>query len=432
VPLLIIIAIMVIYYMMQDDKAGPAGQSDLSSRPIRTPHGNPVQLIREHDPAFDPGAFCNRVGNGFIKLQQAWCEQNLQAVRPFISDAVHERFSLQFAEQRAEGYRDYMDRIGIDNMVINDATSDEIYDEVSLAITAHAADFKISLVDGSPIHGRAPVEPFVEIWTFLRRRGAATLTGKPGLMEGNCPNCGAAIELNESANCKNCGALLRSGQYDWVLSEITQASEWNPGRHAMVPGLNELRQRDPDLNVQALEDRASVIFWRKAAADRIGKIDPMVKVTSPTYAAAYAARLQPSVGRPRTCFGKCAVGAVDVIGFIAAGGPSLVERALIGIRWSGVRMIFGPGGQAQVAGDNLPHHTLFVLMRQAAAKTDVAKGVASAHCPNCGAPESGGTSGACEFCGTALNDGSTGWVLDNILSFTDAEAQRLIAGLRNA
>jgi hypothetical protein len=62
-------------------------------------------------------------------------------------------------------------------------------------------------------------------------------------------------------------------------------------------------------------------------------------------------------------------------------------------------------------------------------KTDVAKGISSAHCPNCGAPESGGTSGACEFCGTALNDGGNSWVLDNILSFSDPQAQQMISGL---
>jgi hypothetical protein len=59
----------------------------------------------------------------------------------------------------------------------------------------------------------------------------------------------------------------------------------------------------------------------------------------------------------------------------------------------------------------------------------VAKGISSAHCPNCGAPESGGITGACEFCGTALNDGSNGWVLDNILSFADPEAQAMLGQL---
>jgi hypothetical protein len=212
--------------------------------------------------------------------------------------------------------------------VIADANSDEIYDELSVRIMARAADYKVSMRDGKPIAGVAPMEGFAEIWTFLRRRGTATVPGKPGLLEGNCPNCGAPIELNESANCKNCNALLRSGQYDWVLSEITQASEWEPGGHTAVAGLKTLRQRDPEVNVQSLEDRTSVIFWRKSAADRIGKLDPMFKVTSPAYGEAYASRLKPQPGLPRTYFGQCAVGSVDVLGFIPATEQTPIDKAL--------------------------------------------------------------------------------------------------------
>jgi hypothetical protein len=319
-----------------------------------------------------------------------------------------------------------MDAVGIDQIQIVDAHSDDIYDELSVRIAAHAADYKVAMGDGRPIAGTAPLQPFAEIWSFLRRRGSATVPGKPGLLEGNCPNCGAPIALNESANCSNCNALLRSGQYDWVLSEITQESEWRAGGKSTAPGLSALRQRDPDVNIQSLEDRASVIFWRKSAADRLGKLDPMFKVTSPTYGQTYATRLKPPPGTPRTFYGDCAVGSVDVRGFNSNGTE---DRAMIEIRWSGPKFAIQPDSTLRPIEPNSPHHTLFVLMRKATAKTDIAKGISSAHCPNCGAPESGGTSGACEFCGTALNDGSNGWVLDNILPMNDPAAAALLSGV---
>ena len=424
IPLLIIVA-AVYYFSRTNNPNSPSGPPLVQGR---IPSAEQIGAIRAHDPAFDPGAFCNRVGAGFLKLQAAWCGQNLQQVRPFISDGIHERFSLQFAEQKADGYRDRMDAVGIDQILICDAKSDEIYDQVSVRIVAHAADYKVSMRDGRPMEGVAPIQPFAEIWSFLRRRGGATVPGKPGLLEGNCPNCGAPVAMNESANCTNCNALLRSGQYDWVLSEITQESEWRPGGHRMVPGLMNLRQRDPEVNVQALEDRTSVIFWRKAAADRVGKLDPMFKVTSPVYGQAYANRLKAPPGTPRTYFGNCAVGAVNVLGFTSGDGE---DRALMEVRWSGVKFATRPDGHVQPIEPNMPHHTLFVLMRKSTAKTDVAKGISSAHCPNCGAPESGGTGGACEFCGTALNDGSNGWVLDNILGFSDPAARSLLSQLNN-
>jgi hypothetical protein len=141
IPLLIIIAVAYFYFQ----KNNPAGNSPPSPTPMRRPGADPVAVIRTHDPNFDPGAFSNRVGAGFLKLQSAWCNQNLQEVRPFISDGIHERFSLQFAEQKAEGYHDRMDGCGIDQIIIVDANSDDIYDELSVRIVAHAADYKVSM-----------------------------------------------------------------------------------------------------------------------------------------------------------------------------------------------------------------------------------------------------------------------------------------------
>jgi hypothetical protein len=110
VPVLILIVIAILYYQFFN----PGNESEASNQPgpVGRPIGDSVNIIRQHDTAFDPDAFYNRVAGGFLKLQTAWCEQNLQSVRPFISDGIHERFSLQFAEQKAEGYRDHLDHLG--------------------------------------------------------------------------------------------------------------------------------------------------------------------------------------------------------------------------------------------------------------------------------------------------------------------------------
>jgi uncharacterized tellurite resistance protein B-like protein len=387
--------------------------------------------VRARDPAFDAAAFCRRVGAGFTKLQDAWSRQDLQTVRPFISDGVHERFSLQFAEQRAEGYRNIMRDVAIVDIAIADGVSDEIYDSLDVRIRAQAIDYRVSIADGRRISGSTTTGAFTEIWSFLRRRGASTIAGKPGLIEGHCPNCGAPVELNESANCSRCSALLRSGEYDWVLTEITQECEWQPGAQSHVPGLRQMRAGDAGLSVQAIEDRASVIFWRWIAAQRIGKPDPLQKVSSPAYGEAFATKLRQTQGLGRSYFGACAVGSVGVVGFLpGGGGDGSRDLGLIEVRWSGRRIEAGQNASTKAAGSH--HRTLLVLGRQSGSKTDVAKGISSAHCPNCGAPESGGASGSCEFCGTCLNDGNHGWVLDNALSFTDAHALELLHQLRGS
>ena len=79
-------------------------------------------------------------------------------------------------------------------------------------------------------------------------------------MEGHCPNCGAPIDINQNANCQHCKAFLRSGEYDWVLCEITQECEWQATKTTNLPGIQQTVERDPDFNTQELEDRTSVMF----------------------------------------------------------------------------------------------------------------------------------------------------------------------------
>lgn len=66
---------------------------------------------------------------------------------------------------------------------------------------------------------------------------------------------------------------MNSGQYDWVLAEITQDEEWivPPAQHS-VPGWEELQRQDPSLNFQHIEDRASVIFWRSLMSVYFGDV----------------------------------------------------------------------------------------------------------------------------------------------------------------
>ncbi|QOV88039.1 TIM44-like domain-containing protein [Humisphaera borealis] len=409
--------------------------------------------IRTNDPAFDTDRFLHRVRGAFVRIQHAWSNQNLSDVRAFISDAVYERFSLQFDEQRALGYRNEMKDVVVRRSHIANAQSGEVFDEVSVRIEASASDQNVDLQTGRPISGTRAAGEFVEVWSFLRRRGAKTKLAKPGLMEGNCPNCGGPIEMNQAANCTYCGALLRSGQYDWVLAEITQQYEWEPRKGHSIPGVSAIRERDKDFNPQELEDRASVIYWRWAAADRLASATPLAKVALPAFVAKYESQLRspaadsaPLAPSPTHYFGECAVGAVDLLGVLPASGAAdaqdtgqdasphanqpPLDLALVNVRWQGHTFKRLPPGQKPRRGDkSAVTNTLFVLGRSPAARTNPDQSIASAHCPSCGAPEVGGSAANCGHCGTPLNLGTQQWALAEMVPLHSEHGQDLLRRL---
>jgi predicted nucleic acid-binding Zn ribbon protein len=380
-------------------------------------------FLTQADPAFSEADFYQRAKTAFTKLQDAWCAQNLSNVRPFISDGIFERFSIQFEDQKAFGYRDQIQQLHVSAILMAEVAADDMFDVATVRIDATAIDQRISLADGKPIGGSPQPEPFAEYWSFLRRRGVKTDPNKPGLIEGNCPNCGARIEMNQSAKCDHCGALLRSGEYDWVLAEITQESEWRPNRRTDLPGSDDLRRVDPQFNRVDLEDTAAVVFWRKTMADRLGKIDPLRKIALDDFCRQYAGNLQPGPDGSRRFFGDCAVGSVHAL---AVNQNAERHHAIVEIWWEGSAITVASQGRPAVGLRSRGHH-IFLLERKAGSSSDPGQSVSSAHCPNCGAPTPADISSACPFCGTVLNDGSRGWVLRQFCIASSQEGQAILA-----
>ena len=69
--------------------------------------------IQAKDPDFDPETFERRIRGAFTKIQQQWCQQNLDPVMSWLSDGVAERWQVLLDEQKARGERDQIDDLHI-------------------------------------------------------------------------------------------------------------------------------------------------------------------------------------------------------------------------------------------------------------------------------------------------------------------------------
>jgi rubrerythrin len=418
-----------------------------------------IEQLVSRDPNFDPQRAMARIADAFQKVQRAWCDQDMSKARAFISDGVFERFTLQIAEQRDLGWRDVMEQVQVLEVALAEVWQGEVFTTATVRIRASAANYRVSIADGSRVSGSQSPGEFVEYWTFLRRSDAQTVM-RDGLIEGHCPNCGVNIEMNQNAVCPQCGSLLRSGRYDWVLVEITQEYEWTPrvspslggvpargsgeGSGGGPPGLDAMREHDPELNLAGIEDRASVLFWRWVMSQRVGDLSLLARAADDDLLARWQANLdnQRKIGNVRTWLGECAVGAVETQRLIEGNAASSdadakLDRAIVLVRWMGTQF------QQALASDGHPSapsrgqrshilQTLLVLSRAAGATTDADRGVSSAHCPHCGAPETGGAGSKCPYCGTILNDGKHGWVLHDLVSAASPQGRALLDDTRTA
>ena len=112
-----------------------------------------LEDLKRLDPDFVEGLFLGRAKNAFLKIQDAWSAQSLDPVRPFISDGIHERFSLQIAEQKDEGYRNVLDDINIQTTDVAEVIVDDQFQWLTVRIRASATDYRVDIASGKEIRG---------------------------------------------------------------------------------------------------------------------------------------------------------------------------------------------------------------------------------------------------------------------------------------
>ena len=376
-----------------------------------------VNALKLKDPAFEPQPMLDKTRWLFLELQKAWFQRDMTPVRPFLSDATWQRFNVQLQLLAAQGVRDAITDIEVLDVQLIGLEQSAWFDSIHMRVQARMRDTDVpaSYTDAQATEQarRAHPESFTEVWTFVRKPGAQTRVGAD-LYQGKCPNCGAPFAGGAANRCDYCGAVVNSGNYDWTLSEITQGVE-HERFHKTVDGLREAREVDPALNLEILEDRASLLFWKWIDAQSRGDAKPLSKVASSEALGRLGSELEElrRKGRRRV-FLECAVGAVDVRGLeVAPGGHDLAH---VEIRWS-ARMGVGPLNEAPPKLPTVPQRFVFTLMRRHGAQTNTANGMSTDRCPQCNATLTDSAATACDFCGTQLGDGERDWVLRSALPY---------------
>ncbi len=182
-----------------------------------------INRLRTADAAFSVDAFRVRVRTAFSALQEAWCKQNLDAARAFLSPGAYFAWRSQLETLAAEGRRNIMEQLQVLKIQPLRVVHGRVFDDLTVAITASCADYEVD-ANGRIVFGDRTVRAFTEEWTFQRSVGVAT-TNKPGTLENTCPNCGAPVALTQIGECRYCKAAVTSGKFDWVVSRIEQEDD---------------------------------------------------------------------------------------------------------------------------------------------------------------------------------------------------------------
>ena len=193
---------------------------------MRSTLSDDLAALQAKDPNFNQQMFLDRAQAAFFALQKAWMDRNLEPARVYMSDGIYHRWKTQIDAMIAAHKKNILDNLVIGGVQIVKVQTDPNFDSITVRIDASAADYEVDDTTANKvIYGSRQNQNFTEYWTFIRSGAARTKAGE-GAEVTQCPNCGAPLSINESGVCSYCKATVTSGQFGWVLDNITQASEW--------------------------------------------------------------------------------------------------------------------------------------------------------------------------------------------------------------
>jgi hypothetical protein len=178
------------------------------------------ELLLPHDPAFDSARFEARTLAVMQRVNEAWCAEDMGAARALVSDGVFVRFNTYLALLAAAGERNGMTDWSAISAEIVGVDTGPRWDVLHVCVWAKARDRDVDRTLSREAAARevrrAKLEPYGEVWSFVRRRGTTTPADVVrGAVEGVCAKCGAPLPRSQTVRCAACGAVSNSGEHDW-------------------------------------------------------------------------------------------------------------------------------------------------------------------------------------------------------------------------
>ncbi len=219
----VIIALRILFHNKK--RSSGSSRVDLGKQQPEKPLVNRLDELKKKDPNFSEAKFLDDAANLYVRMQNCWTAKDLEPVRPHLSTELYAKSDRQLQAYRNNRQTNHVDRISVLDTRIVGCDADSVNDIITVQITARVVDYVTDDNTGAIVRGSNSKELFMTYqWTFIRTLGKTT-NAEGGIDSEHCPNCGAPLDLNQSAVCQYCGATITSGDYDWVVSNIRGISQ---------------------------------------------------------------------------------------------------------------------------------------------------------------------------------------------------------------
>ncbi len=371
-----------------------------------------LKVFKELHPEFTEEEFIGKISKAFFDLQKAWSDKDISLVRRYISDGMYQRVNTQFKMMDLLDQTNPMEKLDLKKIVIDKIESDGSFDVIHVAIFA---SIKNKYVSGKYPNLNIPIfEEFVEYWSFIRKNGAS---GVDMYNTYNCPNCGGLLpnETGDVSKCPFCGTITNSGEYDWVLSEITQADDYVTTNYlhdlsdSLYTKMENIMDTDADFSKQIIEDKASNGFLQIETARVYKNPDIMKRFVSDDFF--NRLKLDIETVSPFV-YNRIYINDVTLVGALQKDGKNTLA---VYIRSSFQRVSI-MGGKASFIDNSVMSRQDVMFMTRDIDFISNKGSLYAYQCSSCGGALQDTIDMNCPYCGSLLNSFKHEWIITDIMT----------------
>lgn len=354
--------------------------------------------------------FYKKVDTAFHAIQKAWSKKDLKEVRHFLSDGMYQKFNVQFKMMNLLKQNNSLSNIKIHHIYADSFEADGDYDIIHVGIEASLSDYFVCNLDSRFNSGGE--ECFIEYWSFIRKTGK----GKYFDLYNShaCPSCGGMLEdkLGEVGKCPYCNTLINNGEYDWVLSEITQANDYSSKRFAAKKStarkkIQTFFNNGTNTCIQQLEDKAANAYMQILGAKVANAPKQMRRFVSDSFF-----ENNKNV-KSNYVYNRLYFNSVDLIAFETLDQHYTLSFA---IRKTSQRVLITHNSSISIKDPYMTEETDVITLTRSKNYTEKNKGDIYAHtCNFCGGPLVDTLEITCRYCGELLNSSDRDWIVSDIV-----------------
>ena len=175
-----------------------------------------VQSFKNANPDFDTAGFTGSLLEFFPVMQKAWSENNIDALRPYLSKEYYYQTRRQLQSKIDNGIHDQVLSPVGELAEITEISEKNNYE---YATVRFIGSYYMNTVNekGKVVSGDISKKRFMTYdWELRRTPG---MKGAFGEAENDvhCNGCGHESWINAFGVCEQCGCTLNAGNYNWIL-----------------------------------------------------------------------------------------------------------------------------------------------------------------------------------------------------------------------